>query len=175
MLFRSSEKHLLFYRIFPTEKRTNHRDIIMSTKYFGTYIERNFKVIKNTFLQEFKKAGIDITTDQWIILDLLYQEDGVSQNYLAAKSDKDAPTTSRIIDLMCNKGLVERRKVKNDRRMYHIFLTETGKATHSKILPIAERLRAQGWNSLNDEDYATFLRIMNQIHDNFSVKHRKGY
>jgi DNA-binding MarR family transcriptional regulator len=145
---------------------------MMSTKYFGTYIERNFKIIKNTFLQAFKKAGIDITTDQWIILDLLYHEDGVSQNHLATKSAKDAPTTSRIIDLMCKKDLIERRKVENDRRMHHIFLTDIGKETHSKILPIAENLRAQGWNSLNDEDYETFLRIMNQVYDNFSPKHR---
>lgn len=144
----------------------------MSTKYFGTYIERNFKIIKNTFLQAFKKAGIDITTDQWIILDLLYHEDGVSQNHLATKSAKDAPTTSRIIDLMCKKDLIERRKVENDRRMHHIFLTDIGKETHSKILPIAENLRAQGWNSLNDEDYETFLRIMNQVYENFSPKHR---
>ena len=123
-------------------------------------------------LQAFKKAGIDITTDQWIILDLLYHEDGVSQNHLATKSAKDAPTTSRIIDLMCKKDLIERRKVENDRRMHHIFLTDIGKETHSKILPIAENLRAQGWNSLNDEDYETFLRIMNQVYDNFSPKHR---
>ena len=139
----------------------------MSTKYFGTYIERNFKLIKNTFLQEFKKAGINITTDQWIILDLLYQEDGVSQNHLATKSDKDAPTTSRIIDLMCKKGLTERRKVENDRRMHHIFLTDFGKVTYDKILPIAEKLREQGWNDLNDEDYETFLRIMDTVYGNF--------
>ena len=139
----------------------------MNTKYFGTYIERNFKIIKNTFLQEFKKAGIDITTDQWIILDLLYQKDGVSQNHLATKSDKDAPTTSRIIDLMCKKGLTERRKVENDRRMHHIFLTQFGKQTYNKILPIAEKLRTQGWNNLNEEDYNNFLRIMNTIYKNF--------
>lgn len=139
----------------------------MSTKYFGTHIERNFKLIKNTFLQEFKKAGINITTDQWIILDLLYQEDGVSQNHLATKSDKDAPTTSRIIDLMCKKGLTERRKVENDRRMHHIFLTDFGKVTYDKILPIAEKLREQGWNDLNDEDYETFLRIMDTVYGNF--------
>ena len=123
--------------------------------------------IKNTFLQEFKKAGIDITTDQWIILDLLYQEDGVSQNHLATKSDKDAPTTSRIIDLMCKKELTERRKVENDRRMHHIFLTKFGKQTYEKILPIAEKLRMQGWNDLNEEDYNNFLRIMNTIYKNF--------
>ena len=152
--------------IFPFyEKLFYHH--FMSTKYFGTYIERNFKIIKNTFLQEFKKAHIDITTDQWIILDLLYQEDGVSQNHLAAKSAKDAPTTSRIIDLMCKKGLTERRKVENDRRMHHIFLTKFGKDTYHKILPIAEKLREQGWGNLNDEDYETFLRIMNQVYDNF--------
>ena len=85
------------------------------SKYFGTYIERNFKVIKNTFLQAFKEKGINVTTEQWVILDLLYQKDGISQTELANKSDKDAPTTSRIIDLMCKKGarIVECKAKKN--------------------------------------------------------------
>ena len=147
-----------YFNKYEVELREN--GLIGSSKHYR-------KIIKNTFLQEFKKAHIDITTDQWIILDLLYQEDGVSQNHLATKSAKDAPTTSRIIDLMCKKGLTERRKVENDRRMHHIFLTKFGKDTYHKILPIAEKLREQGWGNLNDEDYETFLRIMNQVYDNF--------
>lgn len=137
------------------------------SKYFGTYIERNFKVIKNTFLQAFKEKGINITTEQWVILDLLYQKDGISQTELANKSDKDAPTTSRIIDLMCKKGLIERRKVENDRRKFHIFLTPHGNNTYDELLPIAQELRLRGWEGLNDDDYEHFLRIMNQIYGNF--------
>ena len=103
-----------------------------NTKYFGSFVERNFKLIKQTFSKAFKKAGVDITPEQWVIVDLLNNNDGVSQNDLANKSDKDAPTVSRIIDILERKTLIERKNVKGDRRKYHIFLTEEGKETHEK-------------------------------------------
>ena len=139
-----------------------------NSKYFGTYIERNFKTIKQTFLQAFKDAGVDITTEQWVILDLLVKKDGISQTYLATSSLKDAPTTSRIIDLMCKKGFAERRNVENDRRKYHIYLTQKGRETHEELLPIVLNLRDIGWEGLDEEDYLDFLRIMNKVYDNFS-------
>lgn len=137
------------------------------TKYFGSFVERNFKLIKQTFSKAFKKAGIDITPEQWVIIDLLQKDDGVSQNDLATKSDKDAPTVSRIIDILERKNLIERRNVEGDRRKYHIFLRNEGKQVHEKLNPIVQNLRVQGWEDLSDEDYQTFLRIMNQVYKNF--------
>jgi DNA-binding MarR family transcriptional regulator len=139
-----------------------------NSKYFGTYIERNFKTTKQAFLQAFKEAEVDITTEQWVILDLLIQKDGVSQTDLSIASLKDAPTTSRIIDLMCKKGFTERRNVENDRRKFHIYLTPEGRQIHEQLLPIVLNLRAIGWDGLDDTDYLDFLRIMNQIYANFS-------
>ena len=73
-----------------------------------------------------------------------------------------------IIDLLCNKGFTERQRFDNDRRRYKIFLTDLGKGTVEKALPAVMESRQKGWSSLSDEDYKTFLRIMNTIFDNFS-------
>ncbi len=136
-------------------------------KPFGTYIDRNYRLIRLRFLQAFKKAGVDITTEQWVLMDLLMQENGLSQNELAARSFKDAPTVSRIIDLLCKKEFTERRKAENDKRRHDIFITPKGKEVYNKILPIVYELREKGWEGLSDEDYQTFLRIMNQVFGNF--------
>jgi len=137
------------------------------TKNFGAYIDRTIKLIKLNYLKAFKEAGIDITTEQWVIIDSLYRNNGVSQTDLANGSFKNAPTVSRIIDLMCKKNLTVRQRFENDRRRYKIFLTEEGQATYEKALPIVEDLRRQGWEGLSDEDYEVFLRIINQIFQNF--------
>ena len=136
-------------------------------KPFGTYIDRNYRLIRLRFLQAFKKAGVDITTEQWVLMDLLMQENGLSQNELATRSFKDAPTVSRIIDLLCKKGFTERRKAENDKRRHDIFLTQKGKNVYDEILPTVIDLRQKGWEGLSDEDYRTFLRIMNQVFGNF--------
>lgn len=137
------------------------------SKHFGTYIDRNFRIIRLTFLKAFKKAGVDLTTEQWVLMDSLYKQNGLSQNELATGSFKDAPTVSRIIDLLSKKGFIERQRFDNDRRRYKIFLTDEGKAVYEKVLPSVEGLREKGWENLSDEDYTTFLRIMNQVFKNF--------
>lgn len=137
------------------------------TKNFGAYIDRTIKIIKLNYLKAFKEAGIDITTEQWVMMDSLHKNNGVSQTDLANGSFKNAPTVSRIIDLMCKKNLTVRQRFENDRRRYKIFLTEEGQTTYEKALPIVEELRRQGWQGLSDEDYEVFLRIMNQVFQNF--------
>ncbi len=139
-------------------------------KIFGTFIDRNMKIIRNNYLKVFKEIGIDITTEQWVLMDCLYQNNGMSQTELATESFKNAPTVSRIIDLLCKKELTERLRFENDRRRYKIFLTKKGKKTYEKVYPHVIELRNKGWNNLSNDDYTTFLRIMNQIFTNYEKK-----
>lgn len=144
------------------------------TKIFGSFIDRTMKVIRQQYTQAFKELGADITTEQWVILDSLFQHDGQSQTDLADGSFKNMATVSRIIDLMCEKGLTERFRSEKDKRRYKIFLTENGRHLYSRVRPKVDELRTLGWRGLNDGDYGDFLRIMNRIFDNFQEMGEKA-
>lgn len=135
-------------------------------KKIGYYLERTTRIVKLSYLQAFANLGVDITPEQWVMLDSLYQRNGQSQTELAGDSFKNAPTVSRILDLLEKKELIERQRFNNDRRRYKIFLTDQGKLTVEKIQPAVTALRHQGWQNLSDEDYLIFLRIINQVFDN---------
>lgn len=130
-------------------------------------MDRTLKIIKANYQRAFKEVGLDITTEQWVLIDNLYKSNGVSQNDLASGSFKDAPTVSRIIDLLCKKEITERQRFENDRRRYKIFLTEKGKEAYEKALPKVKELRAKGWDGLTEEDYVHYFRIMENIFNNF--------
>jgi DNA-binding MarR family transcriptional regulator len=138
------------------------------SKEYGTLLDRTLRIIKLNFIQSFKEVGVDLTPEQWVIIDRLYHQNGISQTELANGSFKNAPTVSRIIDLLCQKGLTERHRFDNDRRRYKIFLTEKGIATFKKANPVAQKLREQGWSNLSETDYGNFQRIVNQVFDNFN-------
>ncbi len=138
------------------------------SKEYGTLIDRTLRIIKLNYIQGFKDAGVDLTPEQWVIIDSLYHQNGLSQTDLANGSFKNAPTVSRIIDLLCKKGLTERQRFDNDRRRYKIFLTKKGKDTFKKAQPVALKLRKKGWSNLSEKDYENFTRIANQVFDNFS-------
>ena len=139
---------------------------IENSKNFGFPMDRAIKMIRAKYNQAFKELGFDITTEQWVLIEKLYWDNGLSQSDLADGSYKNAPTVSRIIDLLVKKGFVERQRFENDRRRYKIFLTGDGREAVEACYPKILELRESGWRNLSDEDYHIFIRIVNQITEN---------
>lgn len=135
---------------------------------FGETIDRTMKVIKSKYTRAFKKHDIDLTTEQWVIIDILTQKGGITQTKLGELSFKNAATLSRIIDLLCKKEYTERKAIKADRRKHKIVLTQKGKNIYAKAIPYILELRSAGWNGLSGEDHQHFTRIMEQIYKNFA-------
>ena len=135
----------------------------------GYYLERTTRQVKLAFTKAFNDAGIDLTPEQWVIMDYLLNENGVSQTDLASKSYKNAPTVSRIIDVLERKGFVERQRFQNDRRRYKIYLTSLGRQTANKALPIAMTIREKGWHGLSDQEYDVFIKIVEQVFKNYNT------
>ncbi|GAA4466139.1 hypothetical protein GCM10023189_47810 [Nibrella saemangeumensis] len=131
-------------------------------------IDTTIKRIRNALQKRFNEADVDLTVDQWVLIDHLYRNPGISQNVLADMTTKDAPTVTRIIDLLCKKGLTERRMADNDRRKFLIFLTLEGKHKYHEVLPLVVEIRRKGWGSLSEDDYQHFVRIMDSIYNNFN-------
>lgn len=140
---------------------------LKETKNFGAFLDRTLRRIRLDMGRRLTEQGVDITPEQWIILSSLYERNGQSQTELGDDSFKNAPTVSRIIDLLCKKGLTERRADAGDRRRHKIYLTAKGQEIVEQALPAIIATREKGWNGLSDEDYTTFLRIINQIFRNF--------
>ncbi|MEM6724021.1 MAG: MarR family transcriptional regulator [Bacteroidota bacterium] len=136
-------------------------------KIYGSYIDRTYRVIKLHYLKAFREAGLDITTEQWVLIDSLHGQNGLTQKQLAEAIFKNTPTVSRIIDLLSKKGLIERHASPEDRRQNRLFLTKHGKQVHQKALQVVLQLREQGWQNLSEQDYQDFLRIINQVFANF--------
>ena len=143
-----------------------NKSAVENSKNFGFPIDRAIKMIRSKYNTAFKQLGFDITTEQWVLLEKLFWNNGQSQSDLADGSYKNAPTVSRIIDLLVQKGFVERQRFENDRRRYKIFLTEEGREVVDICYPKILELRESGWQQLTDADYETFIRIVNQITDN---------
>ncbi|MEM9930450.1 MAG: MarR family transcriptional regulator [Bacteroidota bacterium] len=133
----------------------------------GTLLDRTTRLLKAHFQRAFRDAQIDITPEQWVVLDHLYKAGASSQTDLANGTFKDAPTVSRIIDKLAGKKLAERKRFPNDRRRYQVDLTARGREVHELLLPRVEQLRVLTWSGLTQSDYDELTRILDQIRDNF--------
>lgn len=123
--------------------------------------------MKAHFQRTFREAGVDLTPEQWVLLDQLRIAGASSQTELANGTFKDAPTVSRIIDKLAKKKLAERKRFPNDRRRYMVQLTAEGERIHDLLIPKVEGLRVQTWSGMTEEDYETFTSLLQQIRNNF--------
>lgn len=131
-------------------------------------IDTTIKKIRNALQKRLNEAGFDLTVDQWVLIDHIERQPGISQNELAELTFKDPPTVTRIIDLLEKKELVQRGPAVGDRRKFNLFLTEKGKNVYSAAFPIVAEIRRKGWGNLEEADYQHFVRIMDSIYNNFT-------
>ena len=136
------------------------------SKASGFILERTAKRLKQHFQRALQTAEAGITIDQWVILQELDREDGLSQLELARAVFKDPPTVTRIIDLLCDKGLTRRVADPADRRRFRIQLTQGGRRKIREVLPIIQRARSQAWKGLSNGDIDQLMQTLNTVFDN---------
>ena len=132
----------------------------------GFIMERTAKRMKQFFQRTLSEMDAGITADQWILLQVLDKEDGLSQLDLAQRTYKDAPTVTRIIDLLCKKELTERKANTADRRKFNICLTKKGRAKINEVIPTIKEFRKRIWKGLEPKELEEMTRILNTIFEN---------
>ena len=132
----------------------------------GAVIERTQRRMKQNFQRLLKEAELDITVDQWILLQELNKENGISQLDLAQRAYKDAPTVTRILDLLVKKNLIERVADATDRRKFSIKLTKAGYKKIKEVKPVLREFRAKAWAGLSNNEVSKLTKVLNRIFTN---------
>ncbi len=132
----------------------------------GFVLERASKRMKQYFQEQLVKSGCGITIDQWVILQELNERDGLSQLEIAQATFKDAPTVTRIIDLLCEKDLTKRTVDADDRRKFRIELTKKGRQKIAEALPIIEQAREKTWQGFDEQKLETLMQMLNEVFEN---------
>ena len=135
----------------------------------GYIVEKTAKRMKQAFAKLLSEHQTDITVDQWVLMEQLAKKDGISQLELAKQVFKDAPTVTRIIDLLAKKSLVDRTTDKTDRRKFKIVLTSLGKKKFEMVNKLAIQFRKKMYNGLEIDDINKLEYILNIINTN--LKH----
>lgn len=141
----------------------------MNDEMYNAYsflLDRTARRVKQYAQQKFKELKFRITVDQWLVLKHLYENDSMKQNALAELLFKDNPTLTRIIDLLCKKGLTVRNPHPNDRRCYLVSLTKAGRKKVELLIPKVRAIRLKAWEGLSERDFTHFKKVLNTIYKN---------
>ncbi|WP_333918734.1 MarR family winged helix-turn-helix transcriptional regulator [Vibrio crassostreae] len=125
---------------------------------FGWMINVIANKATKDFDLELKKHGLSIAL--WPTLMCLWEEEGVTQRDIAAKSKVENSTTTRTLDKLEKLELVERRVDPHSRRSFRIYLTEKGKALEEVLIPIPVKLNEELMASLDAKEQQQMIGLL---------------
>ena len=107
----------------------------------------------------------DLTPRQYAVLVAVAENEGLSQTNLVEMTGIDRSTLADIIRRMLKKGLVQRRRTKEDARAYAVKLTEEGRRILRSAEPMARRVDDRILQALPAAQRDRFLSDLNTIVD----------
>lgn len=127
-------------------------------------------IVANKMKQElevsFEKNNYDITALQWMVLGVIYENNGITQNELSKRSKKDKTNIARITDKLEKKDLIERVQDDIDKRVFRLFTTDLGKTIREKLTLIVVEEIKKSTVGISEDEYTMCLNILKRIYSN---------
>ncbi|MEX6690342.1 MarR family transcriptional regulator [Danxiaibacter flavus] len=116
--------------------------------------------------KNFRKAGLEITVEQWSVLYHLWKEDCLNQQELCNRTFRDKPSITRLIDNLEKQHLVKRITSKEDRRINQVCLTDAAKELQELTVEIANQTMDEALIGVNKTDIEIVKKVLQQVYDN---------
>jgi len=133
-------------------------------KYIGVIVHRADLKLNNYYQKVVNP--FDITVDQWEILVILWEKEGITQKEIAERLYKDQTNIARMLFKLENKGFIHRVTHETDRRSLRVYLTDKGRETKDEILAPSIEAYRKTIAGLSEEEVETFRRLLAAIYKN---------
>lgn len=139
---------------------------MMLIKEIAVYINILNSRIKKYFFDKLQENGINMTPEQYLVMDILWGEQSMSQQKIADIIKKDKNSVTKFIDSLEKNNLVRRTIDKNDRRVNRIELTDEGQALEKATTEVAIKFMNDTIDGIDANDLGTFVKVLQKINAN---------
>ena len=113
-----------------------------------------------------RDAGIDLTGEQWGVLVMLWNRGAMTQDGMAASACVDKSSMSRVLALMEEKGLVDRRVDPANARRKIVRATRAAQALQTDSLAVAREVLERALSGISAHDRAVCLNVLATVKEN---------
>ena len=126
--------------------------------------------LKQFIAAKLRQENVPLTPEQFLLIDLLWNQGSMSQQQLADQMHKDKNSVTKLVDAIERKGFVYRQQNASDRRSNTLVLTE-------KALELRDHAKQKGISILDEmlEDISeaelrSFLSTLNKLNVNMTIE-----
>jgi len=117
-----------------------------------------------------------MTRAQWAVLGRLERDEGMMQTEMAEALEIQPISLVRLVDRLCQQGLVERRPHPTDRRANCLYLTEPGRTRLLQMAPLRREISGNVLAGFSERDVAELLSRLVSLKGNIrrAAAHRSA-
>ena len=116
-----------------------------------------------------RQHNIDLTPEQFLLIDLLWNQGPMSQLDIADQMQKDKNSITKLVDAIERKGYVVRQQNPNDRRSNTIVLTDLGNSLKDNAKTKGISILNTMLEGISEEELNSFLETLDKLCSNMSV------
>jgi MarR family transcriptional regulator for hemolysin len=123
-----------------------------------------------------KASQFGITRAQWVVLVRLDRFEGLKQSELADMLDLQPITLTRLLDRLCESGLIERRSDPNDRRAKRLFLTPAARPLLDRLGDLADEVMSIALAGVDRESVERIVAELAVVKENLrhAIQHKNA-
>jgi MarR family transcriptional regulator, organic hydroperoxide resistance regulator len=137
-------------------------DIFQSPGFLVNQLAHMFSTL---FDKKLKEHGV--TTSQWAILAVLWQQEGMAQVDLQDRLHLEGATITGLLKRMTAQNLVYRKTDLHDKRVQRVFLTERGRTLEHVLIPEAIEINKMALSGFSNGEREIFLELIKRAIINF--------
>ncbi|HEY2527009.1 MAG TPA: MarR family transcriptional regulator [Xanthobacteraceae bacterium] len=125
---------------------------------------------------DYKASQFGITRAQWVLLARLDRFEGLKQSELAEMLDLQPISVTRLLDRLCDSGLIERRSDPSDRRAKRLYLTPAARPLLERLGDLGEELMATALAGVTRESVEQMVAQLTIVKANLreAIQQRTG-
>jgi DNA-binding MarR family transcriptional regulator len=135
----------------------------------GYKINLTATLLKTEFTKQLKPKCA-IAAEQFATLQIIHEDDQVTQTQIAERLGKNKTTIGRSIDSLIKKGLIVKSYTQEDKRAHKIALTPKGEEILAKAVPLAHGLNTSLKSKFAPHEIEIFFNILNTIYNEIHPK-----
>lgn len=132
---------------------------------FLNLVHNRFKQYITAFFQE---EGYNITPEQFLVMDTLWDEGSMSQQKIADTILKDKNSVVKMLDGLEKRHLVKRVACKEDRRQNLIEITPYAKEIQQNVTDIAMNAVDHVIKDIPKQDLYIFIKVLTKMAENMN-------
>ena len=116
-----------------------------------------------------RKQDVPLTPEQFLLIDLLWNQGEMSQQQLADRMQKDKNSVTKLVDAIERKGFVIRKQSSSDRRSNTIVLTEKAELLKNEAKQKGILILDNMLEGITEKELRSFLDTLHKLNSNMTI------